>query len=420
MSIRRLIVEYKVEIFALFCLLLTLSSLTFFVAEYVKEKAVAAAPEATGAFTVDEVTAGYLRTNPSFPELSDYLTSLAERKGGVYALNVLINAVLPPNIDAHLMGHNVTKKLYEQEGVDALKHCTSDLGYACAHAIVIASLFERGMVVFDEINEICGRAEGPGAYHMCFHGFGHGVLAFADYELPEAIKLCGKVGTQEDNFYEAVECVGGAVMEMRGGIHDAELWEKNGKKYLSDERPLDLCLQDFMLEEYRFICLVYATPFIFDSQGAQDIPTFEEYGPAIRACNVLTDPKYREACYGGFAKEFVGFVFGRDIRMIRNITDEQLAEVDAACQLAEVEDGIAACIKHTLYKLFGSGLYGFDLSGRFCGIVPNQFTDYCERTLIEIVMEQGDLTREEKDSFCEYTKEKFGRECTDENKPYDE
>ena len=60
---------------------------------------------------------------------------------------------------------------------------------------------------------------------MCFHGFGHGVLAFSDYELPKALELCEKVGTEKYDYQEAKECVGGALMEMRGGMHNPVLMQ---------------------------------------------------------------------------------------------------------------------------------------------------------------------------------------------------
>jgi hypothetical protein len=363
-------------------------------------------------FLVDTASQEYFKTDPTFPELSDYLGVLADEKGAIYALNTLIYGDLPANIDSHLMGHFVARKLYKEQGIEGLQYCTDDLGYACAHAIVIEALFERGMEVFDEVNDICARVEGPGAYFMCFHGFGHGVLAFADYELPKALELCEKVGTEAYGDYESVECAGGAIMEMRGGIHDPELWEKNGKKYLNEKKPIDMCLADFMAEKYRYICFVYLTPFIFDSLGAADLPSFEEYGPAIRSCDVLLDPKYREACFGGFAKEFVGFLFGRDIRKIEGITNEQLGEVLAACSLAEVEDGIAGCIKHAIIDLLGGGQHGFEIAGRLCELVDTQHKEYCVSSYITTVHDQHALDEKQYGEFCGYIEETFGRSCS--------
>lgn len=362
-------------------------------------------------FFVDEKSQNYFKTNPPFPDLREYLENLADEKGAVYALNTLIYGELPKDIDTHLMGHYVARKLYKEKGVNGLDECGNNLGYACAHVMVTESLYEKGMTFFDEVNGICARAKGSGAYFMCFHGFGHGVLAFADYELPKAIELCGKVGTEAYSNYEAVECVGGAIMEMRGGIHDPHLWERNGKKYLNEKNPTDLCLSDFLDEKYRYICFVYITPFIFDSLGAHDIPTFEEYGPAIRSCDVLTKPEYREACFGGFAKEFVGFLFGRDIRKISDITDEQLSEVFSDCSLAGAEDGVAGCVKHTILDLLGRGRYAFEIAGRFCELVDRQYSDYCVSSFIRAIGEQNKLSPEQRKEFCTYVEEKFQRSC---------
>jgi hypothetical protein len=164
---------------------------------------------------------------PNFAPIRAFFVTMAQEKGGVYAFEVLKRAPLPPNTDLHLLGHAVGDELYKQQKFEGMKHCTHDFRNACSHSIVVGALLEKGLAVFDDVNAVCKTAPGgPGAYTMCFHGFGHGVLAYTDYEVPEAVELCKRTGTAEFNFEEESQCIGGIVMEMYGGINDPATWEE--------------------------------------------------------------------------------------------------------------------------------------------------------------------------------------------------
>ena len=364
----------------------------------------------TETFFVSKDIEDYFSTNPSFSELSVFFVNLAKERGATYAFYILINANLPFGMDTHLLGHFVGGELYAQKGLEGLEVCTSDLGFACAHSIVIAALFENGLKIFDEINFICEQTEGPGSYAMCFHGFGHAVLAYAEYELPDAIELCKKVGTVKYNNYEIKECIGGVIMEMRGGIHDTDLWEANGLKYLDDDNPFTLCQASYIPLEAREVCYIYLTPFIFDSVGAKDFPTKEDYINALARCEEIELEEYREICYGGFAKEFVNLEYGRDVTKIESSTNEQLEHMAQACYLAPNEEGRSACIEHTIYALTRSGLYEYSLAGRYCSLVSEQYQDVCFRKVVNVVFQYRD-TPVFRNEFCDYVETAYKPLC---------
>jgi hypothetical protein len=327
----------------------------------------------------------FFDSNPTFPEAVAFFEDLANKNGASDALKVLIGANLPPGIDTHLMGHFVGNILYKQKGIAGLSDCTDDLGFACSHSIVISSLLENGLSVFDTINYVCKKSPGPGAYDMCFHGFGHGVLAFTDYQLPDAIKLCSKVGTKEYNNHESIECVGGVIMEMRGGIHDPEVWRMNGLKYLDKNDPTKMCEAEYMPNEFKSICYIYLTPFLFDSVSSNDIPTKNEYISAMTKCQQVVDTELRKACYGGFAKEFVSFEYGRDIRKIASSSENSLTHMWKACTSAPDTFGVEACIEYTIYALYRNGLYPPSLSARFCAVVSELHKNGCYQKAFEVV-----------------------------------
>lgn len=304
----------------------------------------------------------------TFEGIRAFFVTLAQEKGGVYAFEVLKRSVLPPNTDLHLMGHAVGDELYKQENFGGMKYCTHDFRNACSHSIVVGALLADGLSVFDKVNEVCKTAPGgPGAYTMCFHGFGHGVLAFTDYEVPKAVELCKKVGTAEYNYEEESQCIGGIVMEMYGGINDPATWEEKKDAYLSAEDPLKMCQADYMPENAKVMCYSYITPFIFDAAGAVNgNPRPEIYAKSFAFCDKAEEGANRRSCYGGLGKEFIVLAQDRDIRRIEDTPTDKLKLAASWCMLAEKDEAKDACLMSILDSIYWGGENDPEVSIRYC------------------------------------------------------
>lgn len=307
----------------------------------------------------------------SFEELEDRFEELAREKGGAYAFEVLRRAPLPENTDLHLLGHAVGDILYTEEGVSGIALCTQDFRNACSHSIVVGALNEFGEAALPKIREACHKAPGgPGAYTMCYHGLGHGVFAYYGYDLAPTIALCEKTGTSEYQNREAIECIGGAIMELTGGGgHDREAWEKARKKYLTS--PLAPCRSSVMPPAARAQCLMYLTPEIWKHAGidmGQPDPAL--FAKAFSYCEAIPrgETSERESCFGGFGKEFVPIAGGRDIRRVDALSDEQYVRAASWCHAAASGDGVAACIGSAVDSIFWGGENDPDAAFRFCAL----------------------------------------------------
>ncbi len=311
------------------------------------------------------------KAEQNFEGTRAFFVSLAQKKGGVYAFELLKQAIVPSGTDLHLMGHAVGDELYKQAGLDAMQYCTHDFRNACSHSIVVGALLAEGLSVFDTVNEVCKKAPGgPGAYTMCFHGFGHGVLAFAEYEIPDAVKLCGKVATDAYGREEEAQCIGGIVMEMHQGVHDKEIWERKKDKYLDIKDPLRICQSEYMPESAKVLCYSYITPFIFDAAGANGgNPTPEIYPASFAYCDSVTNDTHRQSCYGGLGKEFIVLSQDRDIRKIEDTPDELLMKSASWCALAEREEAETACLLSILDSLYWGGENDPEVSVRYCSLL---------------------------------------------------
>ena len=358
------------------------------------------------------------RNFSGFEELKKYFQDLAQKKGGRYAFEILRKAVIPPNTDLHLLGHAVGDILYQQEGLKGITACDNDFRNACSHSIVVGLFSDKGESALPEITEACRQAPGgPGAYTMCFHGLGHGILAANGYDMDTASKYCKKTSSSVNNS-ESTECIGGMIMEIiGGGFHDREIWASQRKENLNPKKPLGLCQQNFIPEEARFMCYIYLTPFLFE---AADIdlgkPDPALFGKSFAMCNALpiNDKINRDACFGGFGKEFIGMVQARDIRQeaVKNISTESFDDVYEWCQKADNKDGTAACIVHGMNSLFWGGENDRIGAERFCGVIQdNQYNrDSCFQNLITSV---GVYVSDQayRQAFCAELPEDYQQSC---------
>ncbi|NBV77818.1 hypothetical protein EBR66_06660 [bacterium] len=336
---------------------------------------------ASGAWYAFQKTGGYpevatfSRHTASFETISEELESIAKKKGAVYAYEVLKRVPLPPGTDLHLLGHVVGNVLYQQKGPAGMTFCTQDFRNACSHSIVVSAFQEKGDAALPEIREACKKAPGgSGAYLMCYHGLGHGILAYADYDLPKTIALCKKTGTAAFHDGEYHQCVGGAIMELMGtGGHAAKKLDEARKRYLT--KPLAPCFESFMPREVRSSCLIYLTPQIWSDVGMdRGNPDMALLPQAFRVCKTIpvSETHLRDACFGGFGKEFPGIVNNRDSRNINQLPEEAMVTMSQWCSVAGVRDGERYCIQAILKFLFWGGENDPALSFRFCRVIPDQ------------------------------------------------
>jgi len=316
---------------------------------------------------------------------ADYFEGIAEKKGGEYAFRLLRHADLREGLDLHLLAHTIGDTLYIQKGIDAVHTCTPEFRNACAHSIVIGLFNEQGEEALDEISEVCRNAPGgTGAYTMCFHGLGHGVLAYNNYNFEKTVGMCKKMATEEYNNREYAECVGGGVMELIAGVHDRVQWEKQVSNYFIEGDPLSPCNAPYMDTKVQQICYTYLTPHLFKYVGmslGKPLPPY--YEKAFKICNQIpiTEERNRSACYSGFGKEFVALARDRDIRQINNLNKEELSKIHEWCSLSGDKDGKVYCTFGALSSLFWGGENDPSPSFSFCEIAEEELSDLCYEQL---------------------------------------
>lgn len=113
-------------------------------------------------------------------------------------------------VDCHQESHNIGRVGYELYKQKAFQECNASCHSGCYHGAMESLLNEKGAAnLAANINEVCKLFETSFGKFECLHGVGHGVLAYLDYDMPQAIIECKKL---EDSFAQS-SCYGGMFME---------------------------------------------------------------------------------------------------------------------------------------------------------------------------------------------------------------
>lgn len=357
-------------------------------------------------------------SNWDFQKLTKFFKDLSNKKGGEYGYRALAVAAnkgyITANVDTHLLGHSVGDILYEQKGIEGIKVCTDDLRNACSHSIVVGFLLDNGEESLSKAVSTCKDAPGgSGAYTMCVHGLGHGVLGYTEYDMKRAVKLCEKTGTKEYNNQEIGQCIGGVSMEMMAGVHDKVAWAKEVPNYFKKDEPLSPCSSGFIPERGLGYCYTYLTPRLFEVSGATIAsPNPEYFSKAMSYCEAIPkDDRNRKVCFGSFGKEYVVLANARNVQSVESMTNEQLKLVYTWCNLGPKE-GLSPCLGSALQSLFWGGENDPDVSIRFCNNIPAATEkDLCFDNLIGAVAYYIGNNPAYKESFCSKIEEEYKNVC---------
>ena len=119
-------------------------------------------------------------------------------------------------IDCHQRAHVLGRLAYEEFGARAF----SLMGHECQsggyHGATEALFHIYGTTDLENnISLICSNTLNSFFRHQCVHGVGHGIMAWTDYQMLDALGLCDKLSTPQDQ----ASCHSGVFMgNVVGGL----------------------------------------------------------------------------------------------------------------------------------------------------------------------------------------------------------
>lgn len=187
------------------------------------------------------------------------------------------------HINAHVFG----EVLYEKEGVGALTACGSDFGFGCFHSFIGQAIAEGGTAIVPRLDAACV-AIGPMALG-CFHGLGHGLLAYFGYEskgLAKSLDTCATLSWH----HRYGGCVDGVFMEY----NLRTMLAQDGRiRPFTDEKHMEPCAS--LKAAFQPACY-FSLPEWWRESLAGDTDAPAKMGAY---CGSLSEGENRAACFRG-------------------------------------------------------------------------------------------------------------------------
>ena len=285
--------------------------------------------------------------------------------------------------DCHSTAHSAGRFAYEVFESQAFQTCSAECHSGCYHGATEAYFRDHGTAnLADDLAIICSSSLNPFFSHQCFHGVGHGLMAFSDYELFEALTNC-------DLLTEGVEsCYSGVYMEnVVGGLSPTI---GHFTDYLSDD-PHFPC--NIVPDKYKNACYFYQTSRMVQLFGG-------DFSKVAGAC-ADADERYQQACFESMGRDVGGMNLDNNVEAISD------------CQTIPAGDPRIWCLNGAVQNTFWDPA-GQDVALDFCSRldVPSE-KQSCFDTIFQraplVIEAEADL-----EAFCLMADEDYQGVCLQE------
>lgn len=319
-------------------------------------------------------------------ERSKELLKLIDRVGPIEAQEKMLNSGMPFDGETHLLIHTIGDYIYDYYGIDGLPYCRDYFLSACYHGFIINTLGDHGESGVVEAIEKCNE-EGRPVATQCAHATGHGFVAWHDYDLIKALKMCDEVGNKITNF-GYFNCYDGVFMENMWGVHDGVPSEK---RWVNPDDIYYPCNDRRIPEKYLGGCWANQASLIYQySKG--------NFRKTAIACDAVGNLEYRNTCYNNLA------------RQIHPLTNGNSKKVLELCANATGEERINECILVNMGSSWSVG----DRNGPYeiCEIVSEPLKSKCLDRLIGLVSYHYALDQKNLEFYCDkITRETDRQRC---------
>lgn len=296
------------------------------------------------------------------------LERFIERYGPAGTLRVLKQIELNTNGYCHDRAHKAGSISYELFGPAAFVLVSHECQSGGIHGATEALFADRGTAnLVDDIAALCDGTINPFIRYQCFHGSGHGLMAWTNYSLPHTLALCDSIPLSlQGNDYDRQSCYAGVYMEnVVGGLSGLT---GHYSAYLRDNDPIYPC--DIVEIKYQPACYFYQT-----SHMARVL----DYDMVAVAALCTEAPKDSQTkCFGSYGRDAAAFTFSSD-------DPETAADL---CGNAEAEDHIIACVQGAAQNLLWEETNS-ERSVAFCALfdadpqISQRIRDACYITITE-------------------------------------
>ena len=147
------------------------------------------------------------------------------------AVSALREATEVTKVRCHDMAHEAGRLSYELYGVAAFRITPHECDSGAIHGVLEALFADRGTTYLeDDMRAVCS---GINSYRAsdCYHGVGHGIMAWSGYELHESLGICDILDEQP----QRESCYAGVFME--NGVAGSSGLSDHQSEYISSVDP---------------------------------------------------------------------------------------------------------------------------------------------------------------------------------------
>ncbi len=317
---------------------------------------------------------------------AEHLREFVELYGPTAAVVALKAVELDTGRYCHDAAHDVGRLAYEIFGPISFAISGHECQAGALHGSTEAMFAARGTSrLAEDVAALCSSADNRFVRHQCYHGVGHGLMAWTTYEIHEALELCDVI----ERAYDASSCYSGVFMEnVVGGLSGVMGHET---EYLRDDDPHFPC--DVIASQYRADCYYYQTSHmwrVFDGDMSQ-----------IAAVCATLDGRARDLCFGSY---------GRDVG---NQTRGDPARAIELCGHAPAGEDRVECISGSAQDRFWETT-GADEAISMCSMLTDP--DEAESCWWTIIDRAGDVFVDEagRRGFCDRLPEPRQQTCLSE------
>ena len=258
-----------------------------------------------------------------------------------------IMAALSTTGDCHTRAHQLGRLAYTELGTQAFKECGPECHSGCHHGAIEAFFAEKGTAsLAQDLALLCGSEPNGFASHQCLHGVGHGLAAWTNYDIPEALGSCDLLsGPARES------CYTGVFMEnIVGGLAGSE----HRSSYLSDDPHYPCNAVDW---KYRSACYFLQTSRMMVLFSA-------DFDRIASAC--AESGAFQQHCFESMGRDLSGFMQRDPQRII------------PVCLNAS---GAQHCLTGAIQDQFWDASQQ-DRALRFCAFLDGAFQTSCYQLII--------------------------------------
>lgn len=293
--------------------------------------------------------------------------------------------------DCHQRAHKtgrISYELIQNEAFKEIKTFECHSGYF--HGVMEAFFKENGATdLTHNLRMICGYDKNAFTAHQCFHGIGHGLMAWSDYELPETLKYCDLLPEGQGSCHSGafMENVVGALALDETKKSNVDLKDKHVSKYLS---PDLLYPCNSVEEKYQGTCYFFQTSRMMQIIGS-------DFAKIAESCGTVPE-KYRYLCFMSMGRDSSGH------------HQQDIESTQKECALISNKEYRINCLTGAEEDLFWDPA-GQDTAIRFCALLKDvKEKSECYKIIFtrapQVILSKSDLEK-----FCLKSEDSFQKYC---------